>query len=169
MTTLQQDRIAEVSRRVSAAENSAALRHPAHAGAIRRVLTTLQGGLHQAHAQCASVDHQSWAAYVADLDHALAELDIELARAAEQHTGSDRDVEDVLVVHSTALELTGWRLRVSLLGDPAADPSGVRQRLAAAEQQLQSFRSDRGSDSPAAAESLATSVQEVRGGYPSTT
>ncbi len=164
MTSLQQDRIADVSRRVFAAEESAARRHSDHAGAIRQVLTTLRGGLHQAHAQCGSVDSQAWSAYVSGLDSGLAELDIELARAAEQPSSDDRDVEDVLVVHSTALELAGWRLRVSLMGDSAADPAGVRQRLAAAEQELQTYRSQ-GKNS----DSLQTSVQEVRSGYPSTT
>ena len=159
VTNLQQDRIADVSRRVSAAEDSAVHRHAVHADAIRRTLTTLRGGLHQAHAQCASVQDQDWAAYVSDLDRGLAELDVELARAADRPNG-DRDVDDVLVVHSTALELAGWRLRVSLLGDSAADPSGVRQRLAAAEQELQSYRS--GGGAPAPADALEKSVQQVR-------
>lgn len=158
MTTLQQDRLADVSRRVTAAEDSAAQRHAAHAGAIRRAMTSLRGGLHQAHAQCASVNNQAWSAYVSDLDSGLAELDIELARAAAGQSDNDPEIEDVLVVHATALELAGWRLRVSLLGDSEADASGVRQRLAAAEQELQSYRSDR-------VGSLEASLQQVRGGY----
>ncbi|MDZ5446949.1 hypothetical protein U2F26_30215 [Micromonospora sp. 4G57] len=60
------------------------------------------------------MDEQDWAGYVAGLDRGLDELNVEIGRAADRpETGPS--VEDVLLTHTSALELTGWRMRFGIL------------------------------------------------------
>ena len=132
MSTLSEQRVAEVGRHVTDAADETVRKHPALAGTIRHSFDRLRDGLTLAHRRCDAVDDGAWARYVTDLDSGLDELDQEIARAAEQPT-ADESVDDVLVVHLTGIELQGWRLQVSL---PA-----VESRLATAETELKRYES----------------------------
>ncbi|MEV4347046.1 hypothetical protein AB0J83_21530 [Actinoplanes sp. NPDC049596] len=112
MTSVKQERVDKVARRVSGAERTFAARHPAHAGPIRASLGKLREGLERAHEKSDLASEREWSSYMASLDQGLAELDVEVGRAAE---GRDsRSVSDVLDHHTSALEEAGWRLQFSL-------------------------------------------------------
>ncbi|WP_250030047.1 hypothetical protein [Paractinoplanes maris] len=135
MTSQSEDRVLDLHRRLSGAEETATERHAAYAEAIRGSFGRLRAGLEHAHAG-SRVDDQDWAAYVAGLDRGLDELDRELAHAADRPAA-----EEKLLVHASRLELAGWRLRFSLPGVARSDPDGVRDRLAAAETELDRYAS----------------------------
>ncbi|XVU21887.1 hypothetical protein ACQPZJ_32070 [Actinoplanes sp. CA-054009] len=112
MTSVKQERVEKVVRRVSGAERTFAARHPAFGDPIRASLGKLRAGLERAHDKSDLATEREWSTYMASLDQGLAELDVEVGRAAE---GRDtRSVEDVLAHHTSALEEAGWRLQFSL-------------------------------------------------------
>ncbi|MCY1139260.1 hypothetical protein OWR29_14770 [Actinoplanes sp. Pm04-4] len=135
MTTQHED----VSRRLSGAEEAAVERHADYAEAIRGSFHRLRTGLDLAHGG-STVGAQEWGSYVAALDRGLDELDRELAHAADLPAA-----ETKLVTHASKLELAGWRLRFSLPGAAKSDPDGVRERLAAAEDEVDSYAAGRSS------------------------
>nr|WP_221374598.1 hypothetical protein [Actinoplanes polyasparticus] len=137
MTTRNED----LHRRLSGAEQAAAERHADYAEAIRASFDRLRKGLESAHAGHQVAD-QEWAAYVAGLDRGLDELHLELAHAADLPAATGK-----LLVHASRLELAGWRLRFSVPGADASDYDGVRERLAAAETEVDSFAAG-GSSAP---------------------
>ncbi|MFF5084913.1 hypothetical protein ACFY36_48400 [Actinoplanes sp. NPDC000266] len=112
MTSVKQERVDKVTRRVSGAERTFAARHPAHAAPIRASLGRLRDVLERAHEKSDLATEREWSAYMASLDQGLAELDVEVSRAAEGR--ATRSVEDVLAHHTSALEEAGWRLQFSL-------------------------------------------------------
>ncbi|GAB2577886.1 hypothetical protein GCM10027087_16460 [Paractinoplanes abujensis] len=141
---MTEERVSDVRRRVTNAEQNAATRHGGFADAIHFSFDRLRAGLEQAHTTCGRVDNTDWASYVTSLDRGLDELDRELAHAADAPTAQGR-----LLVHASKLELAGWRLRFSLPG--AGDAEGVRDRLSAAESEVDAYAS--GSSSPEAVRS----------------
>ncbi|GAA0503217.1 hypothetical protein GCM10010167_73730 [Paractinoplanes deccanensis] len=109
---MKQERVDKVVRRVSGAERTFAARHTAYAAPIRASLGKLRDELERAHDKCDLAGEREWATYMASLDQGLAELDVEVGRAAE---GRDtRSVEQVLAHHTSALAEAGWRLQFSL-------------------------------------------------------
>ncbi|WP_369137361.1 hypothetical protein [Modestobacter versicolor] len=81
--------------------------HPAHATTVRGVLAPLRDRLRRLHQDCQAADAAAWSAYTADLDRGLAELEIEVARAAERTGG----VEQVLGTAATQFERRAEELR----------------------------------------------------------
>jgi hypothetical protein len=61
-------------------------------------------------------------------------------------------VQSLLSAHTAALELSGWRLRVSLLG-----AAGVHEQLLAAEQELHRHRTTGGPAAP-----LESAIDDLR-------
>lgn len=162
MTTLQTARLADVQRRLADTERAAGHRYADLAGAVRESFDRLRHGLNLAHSRCAAVEEQQWADYVAQLDRGLAELDVEMNRAAERSNGPS--VPQALVIHTTALELTGWRLRTSL---PDATPealAAMEPGLAAAEAELERYRAACTTAGPVSAAALERRVDELRAG-----
>ncbi len=159
---LQQSRVADVRRRVTDAEQSLVQRHGVFGDSIRHTLGQLRHGLDRAHEQCGSVGDRAWAEYVSDLDRGLSALDSEVARAVEAPNGGPA-VTDTLVIHSTALELTGWRLRFSLLDEASGDRSTVEKHLSMAEQELQRCRTAQANGDQVGTTSLEQSVRALRG------
>ncbi|WP_250008694.1 hypothetical protein [Actinoplanes sp. M2I2] len=151
MTTQNEDRVSDLHHRLSGAEDAAAERHAGYAEAIRGSFDRLRAGLEHAHAGSRAGD-QEWAAYVAGLDRGLDELDRELAHAADLPAAEGR-----LLVHTSKLELSGWRLRVSLPGSAASDRTGVRDRLAAAETEVDRYAA--GASSP---ENVHRTIEDLR-------
>ncbi|MBL7259898.1 hypothetical protein [Paractinoplanes lichenicola] len=141
MTTLTEERVSDIRRRVTFAEQDAAARHAGFAEAIHQSFDQLRVGLERAHATCGRVDETDWASYVTGLDRGLDELQLELTHAADVPTAEGR-----LLVKASKLELAGWRLRFSLPG--AGDAEGVRERLSAAESEVDAYAA--GSSTPEA-------------------
>jgi hypothetical protein len=110
---VKQERIDKVVRRVGGAERTFVARHPAHAGPVRATLGKLRDELERAHEHSDRASEREWSAYMTSLDEGLAELDVEIGRAADARLGS-RTVEDVLTQHATALQEAGWRLQFTL-------------------------------------------------------
>jgi len=134
VSTLRDARSAEIRRRLLGTELAAGRQHPGYAAAVRHSFNRLRVGLERAHTRSEAVSDQAWAEYVAGLDRGLDELHQELARAAASQL-SGPEVQQVLLVHASALELSGWRLRVSLSG-----AAGVHAQLLAAEAELDRYR-----------------------------
>ena len=154
MTSQNEDQVADLRRRLSGAEQAAAERHADYAEAIRGSFDRLRTGLESAHVG-SRVDDQDWAAYVAGLDRGLDELHRELAHAADRPAA-----EGKLLVHASKLELAGWRLRFSLPGSAKSDREGVRERLAAAETEVDRFAS--GTSSTEAVHRTFDDLRDVR-------
>ncbi|MFF5288682.1 hypothetical protein [Paractinoplanes globisporus] len=153
MSTVNEDRLAEVDRHVTDAANATAQRHPGFATAIRHSVDRLRGGLTLAHSRAEAVDDAAWSSYVTDLDAGLDELDKEIGRAADGAIPGT-SVDDVLTIHLTGIELQGWRLQVSL--------PGVQPRLTAAELQLQRYASACATGVPKPAAALADAMTDLR-------
>ncbi|MEU4556930.1 hypothetical protein AB0F72_00970 [Actinoplanes sp. NPDC023936] len=161
MTTTQKARLADVHRRVADTERAVSRRYADLAAAVRLSFEHLRHGLELAHARCSAVEDGHWADYVAQLDRGLAELDIEINRAASG--GAGPSAPEVLVIHTTAVELAGWRLRTSLPDSGLEEPSAVRSRLAAAEAELEQYRAECVTGR-ASATALERRVEELRAG-----
>jgi hypothetical protein len=162
VSTLREEREAQVRRRLEEAERAAVDRYPGVADAIRRSVGRLRDGLYRAHSRPEAVDDRQWADYVVDLDRGLDELDAELDRAAgDRPTAAGPGVEEVLTIHASGLELQGWRLRFARF-ETAADLDEVRSRLAAAEAELERFRAEFSTDSGTSAAGLEQSIVDLR-------
>jgi hypothetical protein len=113
------------------------------------------------HERAEAVDERRWADYVELLDRGLDELDIEVSRAAES-ADPGPGVAEVLAIHSSALELAGWRMRFSLHDDAAPEVTAVRASVAVAESELARRRTARGTDARIPGEALERSMEQVR-------
>ncbi len=158
MTTPRHDRADEIHRRLVDFETAAGERHPHHADAVRLALGHLRARLQRVHQTSAAADDRAWADYVADLDRGLDALHLDIGRAAEQPEKGP-GVEEVLLMHTSALELTGWRMRFAL---PDAAAGEVRSRIDAAEEELSRYRAACAGESTAPAEPLVRSMDDVR-------
>lgn len=160
MTTLQRARLDDVRHRVAETERAVGNRHADLAGTVRHSFERLRHGLDLAHARCAAVEESHWAQYVSELDRGLAELDVEMRRAAEDGPGPD--APQVLVIHATALELAGWRLRTSATDAASADSPA--DRLAAAEAELERYRAACTGGGSVSVAALERRVEQLRAG-----
>lgn len=161
MTSLREARVAEVDRHLTGAERASTGRHAAFAGTIRDSFARLRGGLARAHARCDAVDDRDWANYVVDLDRGLDEMDVEVARAAERpDTGAH--VPEVLTIHVSALELSGWRLQFTVLDRSTAQHRDVQSRLAATMAELDRYRAACATGARPSADDLKRSIDELR-------
>lgn len=104
-------RLAQVESTLDSFATSVAREHPHRADAVRVALDRLRDRLRHAHQQSHDVDESAWAEYVVELERGLDELQIEIARAAEP-ADAGPTLDDLLYKRTTALELSGWRLRV---------------------------------------------------------
>lgn len=161
MTTPQKARLADVHRRVADTERAVSSRYADLAGSVRQSFEHLRHGLELAHTRCDTVEDGHWADYVVQLDRGLAELDIEIDRAA--NGGDGPGAPEVLVIRTTALELAGWRLRTRLPDPRSGEPSAARSRLAAAEAELERYRADCVTG-PASATALQRRIEELLAG-----
>lgn len=157
MTSVSEQRTADVRRRLDAAGRAAADRHPRFAEDVRRTISRLAEGLDLAHARSEAVDDERWAGYVDSLDRGLDALDSEMSRAAEQPAGPS--VPQVLTIHATGIELQGWKLRFARFENQDGDHlDDARARLAAAEAELDRYAAG----AEPSAESLDKAVSSVR-------
>jgi hypothetical protein len=117
-------RLVEVERAVRATEDVTA------AGRVRAALETLLRRLTQVHDRCQEVPDREWDDYRTRLDIGLDDLRAEIARSAETDDGAE--LEKVLFVHCSRLELDGWRLHLdTAIRAAAADGTAAdRERQA---------------------------------------
>jgi hypothetical protein len=163
VSTLKEEREAQVRHRLEEAERAAADRYPGVADAIRRSVGRLRAGLDKAHSRSETVDDRQWADYVIDLDRGLDELGTELDRAAgRQPSAVGAGVAEVLTIHASGLELQGWRLRFARFETAGTGLDEVRSRLAAAEAELERFRAGGSTASGRSAADLEQSIVDLR-------
>ena len=142
-------------------------RYPAYrtADAIQRALNRLQTRLEHLHERSGSIDERGWAQYVSDLDHGLDELDVEIGRAA-QRQGPGPTVEEVLLTHSTALELQGWRLRFDVPGLSTGEVATGRSLAATAGAELDRYRTACENGATVSPDALNRSMDDLRSSVP---
>jgi DNA repair exonuclease SbcCD ATPase subunit len=105
------DRLAQVESALDRLVTSVEREHPQRAEPVRAALDRLRERLRHLHQHPGEVNESAWAQYITELERGLDELQIEIARAAEP-ADSGPTLEDLLNKRTTALELSGWRLRV---------------------------------------------------------
>jgi hypothetical protein len=119
----REHRLAEVTRAVRAVGNGSS--DTGAPGRVRTALDTLLTHLVRAHARCQNVADQDWAGYRARLDIGLDDLRAEIARSSDP--GDDgADLEKVLFVHCSRLELDGWRLHLDAVAHGGGDGAARR-------------------------------------------
>lgn len=108
------------------------------------------------------MDDRRWADYASVLDRGLDELDLEVSRAQAELADPGQGVAEVLAIHTSALELAGWRMQFSLHDQTEADMTEVRTSIGLAESELERYRAARGAGAPIPADALERSMEEVR-------
>jgi hypothetical protein len=141
----REDRLADVTRAVRAVAHGAS--DIRAAGRVRTALDTLLTHLVQAHARRQDVADQDWADYRTRLDIGLDDLRAEIARSTDP--GDDRaELEKVLFVHCSRLELDGWRLHLDAVahggGRGADDRRNAQELVTYAARELDTYSRDGG-------------------------
>jgi hypothetical protein len=163
MTTLRQDRMADVSSRLADAERDAGERHVGFAAVIGHSLQRLRSRLEHVHERCDSVDDRDWAGYVSDLDRGLDELDLEIARAVERQ-GPGPTVEDVLTARTSALEIRAWRVRMAALRFSPVELARARVLVATGDTELGRYQATRSTGGEMSPDALEQSMEDLRRG-----
>ncbi|WP_433298619.1 hypothetical protein ACQPZQ_21515 [Pseudonocardia sp. CA-142604] len=158
----REHRLAEVTRAVRAAADGAS--DTRAAGRVRAALDTLLTHLVRAHDRCQDVVDQDWADYRARLDIGLDDLRTEIARTTDP--GDDgAELEKVLFVHCSRLELDGWRLHLDAVahgaGDGAQDRRNVHELVTYAARELDTYSRDGGATAERA-EDIDRIIESVR-------
>jgi hypothetical protein len=141
----REHRLAEVTRAVRAVGDGSS--DTRAAGRVRTALDTLLTHLVRAHDRCQDVADQDWADYRARLDIGLDDLRAEIARSTDP--GDDgAELEKVLFVHCSRLELDGWRLHLDAVahggGRSADDRRNVQELVTYAARELDTYSRDGG-------------------------
>ena len=127
-------------------------------------LDTLLTHLVRAHARCQDVPDQDWADYRARLDIGLDDLRAEISRSTDP--GDDgADLEKVLLVHCSRLELDGWRLHLDAVahgvGDGADGRRNAQELVTYAARELDTYSRDGGATAEREAD-IARIIETVR-------
>jgi hypothetical protein len=160
----REHRLAEVTRAVrAAAEGSSGARVAEH---VRTALDTLLTHLVRAHDRCQDVADRDWADYRTRLDIGLDDLRAEIARSTDPGD-EGAELEKVLFVHCSRLELDGWRLHLDAVthgvGDGAGDRRNVEDLVTYAARELDTYSRDGGATAERAAD-IDRIIESVRAG-----
>ena len=153
--------MAEVTRAVRAVGDGSS--DTGAAGRVKAALDTLLTHLVRAHARCQDVENQGWADYRARLDIGLDDLRAEIARSTDP--GDDgADLEKVLFLHCSRLELHGWRLHLDAVAHGGGDGAARRnaeELVTYAAHELDTYARDGGATAEREAD-IAWIVETVR-------
>jgi hypothetical protein len=131
---------------------------------VRTALDTLLTHLVRAHDRCQDVADQDWADYRTRLDIGLDDLRTEIARSTDP--GDDgAELEKVLFVHCSRLELDGWRLHLDTaahgVGDGADGSRSALELVTSASGELDAYSRDGGATAERAAD-IDRIIESVR-------
>jgi hypothetical protein len=158
----REHRLAEVTSSVRAAADGSSA--TGAAGRVRTALDNLLTHLVRAHARCQDVADKDWADYRTRLDIGLDDLRAEIARSTDP--GDDGvELEKVLFVHCSRLELDGWRLHLDAVahggGDGADGRRNVQELVTYAARELDTYSRDGGATAEREAD-IARIIETVR-------
>jgi hypothetical protein len=127
---------------------------------FRAALDEFGARLGRIHDRCHEVDEQAWAAYAARLDRGLDELQVELARAAEDADPAP-SAEDLLFARTTRLELDGWLSRLDVPG-AAADRDKALEMASVVSRELADYRAACSTGSGASRAAVEQAMADLR-------
>ncbi len=128
---------------------------------VRGALLDLRGRLERAHADVESVREARWADYAAALDRGLAELDVEVRRAADGPV-AEASLDDVLFGRIARFELDGWALRLAALQDRGEAPAAADAAVAGCAGELAAYGAACRTDPAPPRDRVAGSLDAVR-------